>query len=178
MPNLAATLCMVIGRLRFAACRRCSLHAGPTAPECLRRGEDSTIVTRANFWKRALQAQVDALRNVSGRYLETCSHCQPRGQALGRGPPDLSPVLGRGVDPESAGGGAFYLRVRGRPKGVVLSHRAILSNIAQIRAITTSRWKTDFNALPVFHRSGWSQAAAADPDASSCFSIPRRCTID
>ncbi len=43
----------------------------------------------------------------------------------------------------------------GEPKGVVLSHSNILSNIAQIAEhIDLSRFKTFFNPLPVFHSVG------------------------
>ena len=43
----------------------------------------------------------------------------------------------------------------GRPKGVVLSHRAILSNIAQMRAVIPfSPEDKVLNALPVFHSFG------------------------
>lgn len=48
----------------------------------------------------------------------------------------------------------------GKPKGVVLSHRAILSNVAQIRAVIDFSPKDKFFiALPLFHAFGFTAGA-------------------
>jgi acyl-[acyl-carrier-protein]-phospholipid O-acyltransferase/long-chain-fatty-acid--[acyl-carrier-protein] ligase len=57
--------------------------------------------------------------------------------------------------PEEAATVLFTSGSEGSPKGVVLSHRAILSNIAQIRAVIDfSQEDRVLNVLPIFHAFG------------------------
>jgi acyl-[acyl-carrier-protein]-phospholipid O-acyltransferase/long-chain-fatty-acid--[acyl-carrier-protein] ligase len=57
--------------------------------------------------------------------------------------------------PEDAAAVLFTSGSEGKPKGVVLSHRAILSNIAQIRAVVDfSIEDRVLNVLPIFHAFG------------------------
>jgi len=159
MPNLAATLCMVIGTTAF---RRVPAMLNYTAgtdgiqSACV-AGKISTVVTSRKFLETArLQAQVDALRNIRVVYLEDLQPTVNLAVKLWALVHLLFPrMLGRGVDPESPAVVLFTSGSEGRPKGVVLSHRAILSNIAQIRSITDfSVEDRIFNALPVFHSFG------------------------
>ena len=167
LPNLAATLCMVIGMTAFRRVPAMLNYTSGTdgiQSACV-AARISTIVTSRKFLETArLQGQVDALRNVKIVYLEdlqpTVNLAVKLWALIHLAFPRL---LGRGVDPESPAVVLFTSGSEGRPKGVVLSHRAILSNIAQIRAITDfSVEDRIFNALPVFHcfRTGRGRAAA------------------
>lgn len=61
----------------------------------------------------------------------------------------------RAGDPEQPAVVLFTSGTEGKPKGVVLSHRALLANVAQIHAVidVTPTGKV-LNVLPLFHSSG------------------------
>ena len=159
LPNLAATLCMVIGMTAF---RRVPAMLNYTAgtdgmqSACV-AARISTVVTSRKFLETArLQAQVDALKGVRMVYLEDLAPTVTLGVKLWALLHLFFPrLLGRRVSPDSPAVVLFTSGSEGRPKGVVLSHRAILSNIAQVRAITDFTIEDRiFNALPIFHSFG------------------------
>lgn len=159
MPNLAATLCMVIGATAF---RRIPAMLNYTAgtegmqSACV-AARIACIVTSRKFLETArLQAQVDALKEVRIVYLEDLQPSVTLAVKLWTLLHLLWPrLLGRRVSPDSPAAVLFTSGSEGRPKGVVLSHRAILSNIAQVRAITDFTIEDRiFNALPIFHSFG------------------------
>ena len=159
LPNLAATLCMVIGMSAFRRVPAMLNYTSGTdgiRSACV-AARISTIVTSRKFLDTArLQGQVDALRDVKIVYLEDLQPTVNLAVKLWAVAHLIFPrLLGRGVDPESPAVVLFTSGSEGRPKAVVLSHRAILSNIAQIRAITDfSVEDRIFNALPIFHSFG------------------------
>ena len=159
LPNLAATLCMVIGMSAFRRVPAMLNYTSGTdgiQSACV-AARISTIVTSRKFLETArLQTQVDALRNVNIVYLEDLQPTVNFAVKLWALTHLVFPrLLGRGLNPESPAVVLFTSGSEGRPKGVVLSHRAILSNIAQVRAITDfSVEDRIFNALPIFHSFG------------------------
>ena len=117
-----------------------------------------TIVTSRAFVEQAnLQSKLDALQNITLIYLEDLKTTMtladklwlvlyaiyaPRCVTLTQDPASPAVIL-------------FTSGSEGKPKGVVLSHDALLSNIAQIRSIVD--FSTDdkvLNALPIFHSFG------------------------
>ena len=117
-----------------------------------------TIITSRAFTEQAkLDSKLNALKNVKILYLEDLKSTISLMDKLW--------LVGYAIhfpraatiqcDPTSAAVVLFTSGSEGLPKGVVLSHNAILANIAQIRAIVD--FSTDdkiLNALPIFHSFG------------------------
>ncbi len=159
MPNLAATVCMMIGvgaQGRVPAMLNYKSGSGGMQDACTAAKISTIFASRAFIEQAKLETDVAALQNVDILYLE-----------------DLRPTMGLGdklwvlfgmmfprlmehrSDPDSTAVVLFTSGSEGKPKGVVLSHRALLSNIAQIRSIIDfSPEDKVLNALPIFHSFG------------------------
>ncbi|MFA6189773.1 MAG: bifunctional acyl-ACP--phospholipid O-acyltransferase/long-chain-fatty-acid--ACP ligase [Sulfuricurvum sp.] len=117
-----------------------------------------TIITSRAFVEQAkLESKLDSIEKITILYLEDLKESMklwdklwligyamhvPRCVNISQNPADPAVIL-------------FTSGSEGKPKGVVLSHDALLSNIAQIRSIVD--FSTDdkvLNALPIFHSFG------------------------
>ncbi len=159
LPNLAITAASLIGATAF---KRGVAVLNPSAgADGLRHALNAAqlkriLTSRAFVEKVGLQATLDALPQVEWLYLE-----------------DIRPSLSfkdklwvlaashfpehfiETASPEDEAVTLFTSGSEGTPKGVVLSHRAIISNTAQIHAvIDLNRMDRIFNALPMFHSFG------------------------
>lgn len=165
LPNLAATLGLLIG---LTALRRVPAMLNYTAGAegiqnaCVAAGIRTIISSRQFLDSAKLHATVAGLKDVRVLYLEDLGQSIslidklwligyalwfPRCVALPANPEDPAVVL-------------FTSGSEGKPKGVVLSHRALLSNIAQVRAVID--FSVDdklLNALPIFHSFGLTAGA-------------------
>jgi acyl-[acyl-carrier-protein]-phospholipid O-acyltransferase/long-chain-fatty-acid--[acyl-carrier-protein] ligase len=165
LPNVAPTLSLIFG---MSALRRVPAMLNYTAgtdglqAACV-AAEIRTIVTSRAFVEQAkLADKLAALQGVRLLFLEDL-RAQiflsdklwlvlyalrfPRAVELAAVPDDPSVVL-------------FTSGSEGKPKGVVLSHRALLSNIAQIRAVIDFSVEDKvLNALPIFHSFGLTAGA-------------------
>jgi len=159
MPNLAATVCMMIGTSalgRAPAMINYKSGAGGMQDACTAANIKTVFASRAFIEQAKLGADVAAIQGVQILYLEDL---QPK---LGLGDKlwiMLGMLFPRAVEKkqssENIGVVLFTSGSEGKPKGVVLSHRALLSNIAQIRSVID--FSTDdkiLNALPIFHSFG------------------------
>lgn len=165
MPNMVSTLGLIFGLTAF---RRVPCMLNYTAgPEVIQNACETacirTVLTSREFLAKANLAGVAAaLKGVQLIYLEDL---RPRFNWLDRlwllgfalWAPNLAVAKG---DPEAPAVVLFTSGTEGRPKGVVLSHRAILANIAQIRqAFPFTAQDRFFNALPIFHSFGLTAGA-------------------
>lgn len=160
LPNLAPTLGLILGlpalqrvpaMLNYTAGSE-AMQAACTAAEV------RTLVTSRAFVEQAgLAGKLDALQGVERLYLEDLRASIGLGDKLWLMAWAL--WFPRRVElpgsPEDAAVVLFTSGSEGKPKGVELSHRAILANIAQIRAVVD--FSVDdkvLNALPIFHSFG------------------------
>ena len=165
LPNVAPALSLIFG---MSALRRVPAMLNYTAgtdglqAACV-AAEIRTIVTSRAFVEQAkLADKLAALQGVRLLFLEDlregimltdklwlvlyAMRC-PRAVELAAVPDDPAVVL-------------FTSGSEGKPKGVVLSHRALLSNIAQIRAVIDFSVEDKvLNALPIFHSFGLTAGA-------------------
>ncbi len=165
LPNVAPALSLIFG---MSALRRVPAMLNYTTgtdglqAACV-AAEIRTIVTSRAFVEQAkLADKLSALQGVRLLFLEDLREgitladklwlvlyalrC-PRSVELAAVPDDPAVVL-------------FTSGSEGKPKGVVLSHRALLSNIAQIRAVIDFSVEDKvLNALPIFHSFGLTAGA-------------------
>jgi acyl-[acyl-carrier-protein]-phospholipid O-acyltransferase/long-chain-fatty-acid--[acyl-carrier-protein] ligase len=159
MPNLAATVCMMIGtgaQGRVPAMLNYKSGTAGMQDACTAARIRTVFASRAFIEQAKLEADVAALQGLNILYLEDLR--ENMGAA-----DKLRVVLGmlfprwmeKRRDPAATAVVLFTSGSEGKPKGVVLSHRALLSNIAQIRAVIDfSQDDKVLNALPIFHSFG------------------------
>ena len=165
MPNVTNTVCLIFG---MSAMRRVPAMLNYTAGSagmqnaCI-AANVKTIITSRQFIEAAkLQTAVDGLQNLRIVYLEDL-----RGEfslldklwllGFARWFPTLA---AKPNSPENPAVVLFTSGSEGKPKGVVHSHRGILANIAQIRAVIDFSPSDKFMiALPLFHAFGFTCGA-------------------
>jgi acyl-[acyl-carrier-protein]-phospholipid O-acyltransferase/long-chain-fatty-acid--[acyl-carrier-protein] ligase len=160
MPNMAPTIGLMIGLTAHGRVP-CMLNytAGTEGMQnaCHAAGV-RTVITSREFLKKAnIEDQAAGLQGIDLLYLEDL---RKRFGALDKAwlmgfalwfPEEAVP---RG-DPEAPAVVLFTSGSEGKPKGVVLSHRALLANVAQIMAsLRIDQHDAIFNCLPVFHSFG------------------------
>ncbi len=160
LPNLAPTLGLIFGltaRRRVPAMLNYTAGLDALQAACTAAELRTVLTSRAFVAQAKLADKLAALQGVKLVYLEDLRTQAsladklwlvlyglhfPRSFALPASPEDAAVVL-------------FTSGSEGKPKGVVLPHRAILANIAQIRAvIDLSVEDKILNALPIFHSFG------------------------
>jgi acyl-[acyl-carrier-protein]-phospholipid O-acyltransferase/long-chain-fatty-acid--[acyl-carrier-protein] ligase len=159
MPNLAATVGMMIGagaQGRISAMLNYKAGAGGMQDACTAANIRTIFSSRAFIEQAKLEADVAALRDVNILYLEDLRPAMSMGDKLWVLFGMLFPrLMEKRSEPESTAVVLFTSGSEGKPKGVALSHRALLSNIAQIRSIIDfSAEDKVLNALPIFHSFG------------------------
>jgi acyl-[acyl-carrier-protein]-phospholipid O-acyltransferase/long-chain-fatty-acid--[acyl-carrier-protein] ligase len=162
LPNLIPSACTVLGLMAFGRVpAMLNYTAGPMAVHsaCRAAGLRTVITSRAFIEQARLGALVGAIRDLELLYLEDARA-------------DLSLLdklwlLGYALwfprravpraDPHAPAAVLFTSGSEARPKGVVLSHDNILSNIRQIGTVLdfTARDKV-LNALPLYHSYSFS----------------------
>lgn len=160
LPNVSTTVCMIFGLCAFRRVPAMLNYTAGTAGmqnACI-AARVSTILTSRKFLLAAkLTETVQAIEGVRIEYLEDLrprftladklwlmlyATRWPRAVMSATAPADPAVVL-------------FTSGSEGKPKGVVLSHDALLANIAQIRAVVDFSPADKFLvALPVFHAFG------------------------
>ncbi len=159
MPNLAATVCMLIGAGvmgRLPAMLNYKAGTSGMQDACTAANIHTIFASRAFLQQAKLIDDVAALRDINLVYLEDIQttitlldklwiffgFCFPRHVEKDKRPQKPAVVL-------------FTSGSEGKPKGVVLAHEALLANIAQIRAVIDFSVEDKvLNALPIFHSFG------------------------
>jgi acyl-[acyl-carrier-protein]-phospholipid O-acyltransferase / long-chain-fatty-acid--[acyl-carrier-protein] ligase len=159
MPNLAATVCMMMGagaRGRVPAMLNYKAGAGGMRDACTAAGIRTVFASRAFVEQAKLQADVAALRGIEILYVEDLRATMTWRDQLWVLAGMLFPRrMEAAPDPEAIAVVLFTSGSEDKPKGVALSHRALLANIAQIRSVTDfSPSDKVLNALPIFHSFG------------------------
>lgn len=160
MPNVTAAVGLMIGLSAFGRVP-CMLNytAGTEGMQsaCQTAGVRTVLTSRLFLTKAGLLDQAEALRDVRLVYLEDLRR---RFNLI-----DKAWLMGFALwlplaaapkgDPEAPAVVLFTSGSEGKPKGVVLSHRALLANVAQaMRIFPFGPSDTVLNALPIFHSLG------------------------
>lgn len=164
LPNLIVTVCLFLG---LSAMRRIPAMLNYSSGIEAIRGACTaanirTVITSREFLEAAkLHAVVPSLNDVKLVYLEDARKSFTLADKLW-----LLRALWRprqamcASDPNEPAVVLYTSGSEGKPKGVALSHKAILSNIAQIRAAVDVVPSDKFlNALPIYHSYGLTACA-------------------
>ncbi|WP_319004135.1 bifunctional acyl-ACP--phospholipid O-acyltransferase/long-chain-fatty-acid--ACP ligase [Ferribacterium limneticum] len=165
LPNLVPTIGLIFGltaRKRIPAMLNYSAGTEAIQAAC-DAAEIRTVVTSRAFVEQA--KLIDKLAGLSGVQLVYLEDVREK---IGLG--DKLWLMGYALhfprafelpaSPEDAAVVLFTSGSEGKPKGVVLPHRAILANIAQIRSVIDfSVYDKVLNALPIFHSFGLTAGA-------------------
>jgi len=159
MPNLAATVCMMIGvsaQGRIPAMLNYKAGTGGMQDACTAANIHTIFASRAFIEQAKLADDVAAIQEVTVLYLEDLQPTLTAGDKLWVLFGMLFPrAMEKHCEPSRTAVVLFTSGSEGKPKGVVLSHRALLSNIAQIRSVIDfSADDKVLNALPIFHSFG------------------------
>ncbi len=159
MPNLAVTVCMMIGvgaQGRVPAMLNYKAGARGMQDACTAAKIRTIFASRAFIEQAKLEDDVAALSGINILYLEDLRPSMGTGDKLWVVFGMLFPrLMEQHSNPDNTAVVLFTSGSEGKPKGVVLSHRALLSNIAQIRSIIDfSSEDKVLNALPIFHSFG------------------------
>jgi acyl-[acyl-carrier-protein]-phospholipid O-acyltransferase/long-chain-fatty-acid--[acyl-carrier-protein] ligase len=159
LPNLSATVALLLGlssRRRIPAMLNYTAGAEGLSNACTAARVKRVITSRRFVAMAKLEPALAGMAGIELLWLEDLADSVgvfdklwvliaqyfPRWAAMPVSPDAPAVVL-------------FTSGSEGKPKGVVLSHRALLSNIAQIRAVIDLSAEDKFlNALPVFHSFG------------------------
>lgn len=162
LPNVFAALALFFGlasRHRPAAMLNYTAGPDAVASSCEASGVRSVISSKAFVEQAKLSALVAGIeaRGIRVLYLEDIKSDVTLADKAAAFFCSLFPRMAEkgSADEEAIAAILFTSGSEGKPKGVALSHRALLSNIAQIRAvIDMSPADKVFNALPIFHAFG------------------------
>lgn len=161
MPNVTNSLCLLFGMSAFNRVPAMLNYTAGTAGmqnACIAANVKTIISSRKFIEAAKLQEVIASLQNLNVVYLE-----------------DLRPQFGlmdklwlmtyarwlpacvnQSHDPDAPAVVLFTSGSEGKPKGVAHSHRGILANIAQIRAVIDFSPSDKFMiALPLFHAFGF-----------------------
>ena len=165
LPNLGTTVCLIIGisafqrvpaMLNYSAGAQGMLDACTTA-------QVQVVITSRKFLETAkLTDTVAAMRGIRWVYLEDLQSTFSWLDKLWLVAfAQWLPRLATGkIEPEASAVVLFTSGSEGKPKGVVLSHRAMLANVAQISAVIDFSPADKFMCvLPIFHAFGLTAGA-------------------
>lgn len=160
LPNLSTTVALVFG---LTATRRSAAmlnySAGPEAMQaaCIAAGVRTVITSRRFVQVARLEAGVRAMEGVDLIYVEDLRSkltAIDKLWLLARALPWPRTALPKG-DPADVAIVLFTSGSEARPKGVAISHDAMLANMAQMRAVIDFGTEDKFfNALPMYHTYG------------------------
>ncbi|MDP1526947.1 MAG: bifunctional acyl-ACP--phospholipid O-acyltransferase/long-chain-fatty-acid--ACP ligase [Rhodocyclaceae bacterium] len=165
LPNLAPTLGLVFGlsaRNRVPAMLNYTAGSEGLQAACTAAKIEVVVTSRAFVEQAKLTDKLAGLSGIRLLYLEDLRETVTLGDKLWLMAYALwfPRRFELPVSPEAPAVVLFTSGSEGKPKGVVLPHRALLANIAQIRSVIDfSADDKILNALPIFHSFGLTAGA-------------------
>lgn len=157
MPNIAATVSLLFGlslMRRVPAMLNYTAGSDALRSACIAAGVKTIITSRRFVQMARLEEAIAALSTVRIVYLEDLRArfgLFDKLWLMGWALPRPRAVM-RGTDPEETAVVLFTSGSEARPKGVALSHRALLANMAQMGAVIDFGPNDKFlSTLPMYH---------------------------